>query len=666
MNKIKRPIGKMRASLTENEGWDMLPDFIKDAWSDPNRFDNPLWQKDFELEEAVDLGGFTSSLFDPQVFLQDNSSRNKRPVMYTSDKGLLEKVALLRRGRTSFLSRYLENSTNPSYGAYKEWCVSYRTGPCASAVFDVYNEQITGNKAHTRFKTLDTAMTLMLLEHREVRAYPKKQRYLKEDKTIDKTKIDTRLDTAALKTALSKFREMEKTIADVIKHRTLLTHALIVGAPGVGKSHVGAAAAAKAAKSVNRVLVGGEGEGGGTAPETFYDLIAFLWINRQAEKVVLMDDSDNMLTSKDKRFNNVLKWAFNPSDPVINLSGLGDRARKYATAQVGKAHQKYDEHTPHINASKSLLECVELSEHEGGSTVEKLVCKILKDHQVMFRAKLSLNEEDIPEIPKKGRGRPTGSKESDLQKLLKAKAKGKEKETDEQQVLAAAIATGEIDEEEAKKLGYDPSKSETETAPEGFLIPEVFQFNSTLIFLSNLELAEVNEAIVGRFAIEEMYFTQDEIMAYIESILAYVLGKPNVPRGIPMAVRPWGKETTLRLFNIALEMASSGKSLTLPSGEVIPPPKINREISVRFFEEMTTKLIGNAYNTLDELNDLSLGPNLSSISDLFYEQSNGLPSSGDLAFDQKIMEATNDLRMTWLQNVLIPKLGMQVKKKVKT
>lgn len=124
-------------------------------------------------------------------------------------------------------------------------------------------------------------------------------------------------------------------------------------------------------------------------------------------------------------------------------------------------------------------------------------------------------------------------------------------------------------------------------------MPREFIFNSSVIFVSNLELYEIDSAVVDRVESLEVKLTLEQFMDRLKSAFGG-LCKAREYSNLPKWFRDWGKQCVYTALGIIIEAYEKGISVF--GNKVV----VNRKLTFRMFEEFVAFWCRNAIALAEE------------------------------------------------------------------
>lgn len=335
-------------------------------------------------------------------------------------------------------------------------------------------------------------------------------------------------------TVREKFERVYDLAYAVSAKKSNILHAMICGDAGIGKTYeVNKAVNLGIAKSKLQ-LVEGKGDAAGRSITT---LVQFMWENREG-KLILMDDSDAILTVRDQGINNALKAFLDPDNPVFRMSStINDRLNKFArdskakenkgsgsAAATGVARENF-----YIDSSRLRENVVSFYDNSGN----EIATEQITDDQRRFYESLQARM-----------GGKKSAKKSMLEKYTRTGVFTRVREADEDEWDAG-------DEEDNTDEEFLDNDTET--------IPIAFEFKSRTIFISNLKRDQLTDAVQSRFDIEEVSLTNEEFLTRLGQIIDTM--NVNKEHAFPDDLANHGKTAVFALIMVLVEAYESGAKL---------------------------------------------------------------------------------------------------------
>lgn len=347
--------------------------------------------------------------------------------------------------------------------------------------------------------------------------------------------------------------------------RSLKHHVFICGDAGVGKSYM-----------VEKAIEVGQSQWRpnprdskkpefiglhGSVGNGMTNILLFFWKNRNG-KLILLDDADGFLVNSDQDVQNFLKACLDPDmHPVTTSPTIRAKANKILELEWAQTQKKLGESTICLDTSRL---------HEG-----KMACSVNGNQ---FEWDVSLNEArelfkefGSPEAirryneSKKTIQRWKPDADGELHLITESSADPDDGMTDEEAAAFESMWGAEAPDDEMLMT----------EAPE---IPQTWQFTSSLMMISNLRLAQVNDAVRSRCQCVELTLTRPEFLYRAESII------DKIDVGSDSSVDPltvdWAKKESFAIFKTIVGATSM-------SGTGFDDVQINIPLEFRLIATMT-------------------------------------------------------------------------------
>jgi hypothetical protein len=369
-----------------------------------------------------------------------------------------------------------------------------------------------------------------------------------------------------------KFRNMEQIATRTAIGRSFKRHAFICGNPGVGKTYGITRALKKTlADDPEQKLViknGSVGKG--------VTAIIGMLFQYQEGYVLLMDDSDSFLAEGGPDAINILKAALDPDDSHVTSGS--PQARKIVAKNI---------------------------QYDGESWV------IEESAPAVFQINQQRLSEGILSI-ENGRGEEIASEKlteeswAELQESLGVENINVTSNFIRKELNPLHEASFE-DVDLTGGMGFE-GDSEGPTGP--LMIPSRFEFNSKMIFISNMYKENVPSAIADRCDVYELVLNKEEVMERIREVLPNVLEQAKVKTKFSAEEIEWGKANAFRWLATAVEADSHNFSIPLGNKKV--PLKFDPgvQLTFRLFADLVGDWIKRADNYISEHPEASSDPTI--------------------------------------------------------
>lgn len=409
---------------------------------------------------------------------------------------------------------------------------------------------------------------------------------------------------SAKDSAEDKFSTIYSIAKTIFQGKGIKHHAFIYGDPGVGKTY-----SVKKAMQVEfpRGALSKKGYSiewnSGDIGKAASNMVSFFYKHRQ-NKVIVLDDCDSFVLSKDQAIQNLLKG-------MLDLDNT-EKNPKYITTPASIRNL----------ASKILANEAKSEMHEG---VEFSIDqeKLLEGRLVMsIEGEEVLNEAIEPEELKKFKIVETKKPVRESKKAL---------DTGDYfglGLMNEAVVNddddnwdGELSEEDqelAEQLNQLDNDYEDDVE-----IPPKWRFTSRLIMISNLRKSDLNDAVLSRTLSYELSLTQEEFLARLSEILPNLL--TDVETESSMEIVEYAKKVAFANLIAAVDIANHGGAVK--GKRVI----IDQKLQFRIIAELAGKWMQRADD---------------------YAEKNGITTQDRLTLDR----INNDIKMNFFVFDVIPSL----------
>ena len=480
--------------------------------------------KNAKLVESSDTVDFVLSDLIPEI------SKNSEPwndftgydvplgteeLLYEREIAEKDLPRLLEMGDMAGLSSackeyFRENPTNPTYEGFKE----FSGLSIARCYFDPYLQKF---KAYPNWANGGSSGNFVPAQPEKIfdpsLASPD---LLKLVKLFDSSDEKTVSIAAAVNEKFERIYDLAYAIA---AKQSNSRHGMVCGDAGVGKSFEVNKAINHGISKSGLTLVATRGDAAG---RSLSSLVQFMWDNREG-KLILMDDSDGILTVKDAGIDNALKSFFDTDNPVFTMSSsLNDYLNRAATRRAPRRE------SVHIDASRLHENVVSFRDADGVVLATESIDPSQKRFFESLQDRINSRK---------------SSKKAILEKYARTGVFSRIREDDEDDDW------GEGDEEGDEEF-VDTNENS---------IPIAFEFKSRTIFISNLKREQLTDAVKTRFDIEEVSLTNEEFIARLKSII----GTMNVNRegAFTKELSEHGKKVILALVCVLVEGYETGAKL---------------------------------------------------------------------------------------------------------
>ena len=353
------------------------------------------------------------------------------------------------------------------------------------------------------------------------------------------------------------FEEMGEIVKNICLGRSDKRHALIAGDPGIGKTYT-------VKEIIKKYLPEGKklSYESGDIGANLTSLVPFIFYHRDNE-IIILDDNDKILKKEcDTSIKNFMKAVLDPDAPNKPVSVRANQLRQYQNgldALMDEDANLKESYTP--TKEGHLIEIDEEALYEN-----RLVVKV----DGLTQINESISAKDAHNLS--NMVRPCTKKEG--MKLHEALIDDDFNDDDD------FIDNGDED-----------------TFGDSF--PRKFVFNSSVVFISNLEFKQIDPANLDRCESVEIKLNLEQFMGRLSSVLGG-LCKGSSYSTTPQFMRDWAKKCVYVVLQGVVEAFYAG--VRLFSQDVI----IRRKFTFRMFEEFCVYWIRHAFLTAEKKNlDLS-------------------------------------------------------------
>lgn len=285
-------------------------------------------------------------------------------------------------------------------------------------------------------------------------------------------------------------------------------------------------------------------------------IVAFFYKNRE-KKVIILDDCDSFVLSKDQAIQNLLKGMLDLDNTEKNpkMITVAPQIRKLASKIIAADN-------------KALEEGVEVEINQNALREGRLA--------------VSVNGEEVY-------NEEASAEELAQFKLVEA-APAKKAIREHTDYSGLGLLYESEDDDEWEDMSEDDAEVAAQFAeldnedPEN--IPPKWRFASRLIMISNLKKTDLNDAVLSRTLSYELRLTQEEFMARLAQILPHML--TDVETEDSAEVVQYAKEAAYAYLLAAVELANKGGSV---GGK---PVRIVGKLQFRIIAELAGKWMQRA------------------------------------------------------------------------
>lgn len=285
-------------------------------------------------------------------------------------------------------------------------------------------------------------------------------------------------------------------------------------------------------------------------------IVAFFYKNRE-KKIIILDDCDSFVLSKDQAIQNLLKGMLDLDNTEKNpkMITVAPQIRKLASKIIAADN-------------KALEEGVEVEINQNALREGRLA--------------VSVNGEEVY-------NEEASAEELAQFKLVEA-APAKKAIREHTDYSGLGLLYESEDDDEWEEMSEDDAEIAAQFAeldnedPEQ--IPPKWRFASRLIMISNLKKTDLNDAVLSRTLSYELRLTQEEFMARLAQILPHML--TDVETEDSAEVVQYAKEAAYAYLLAAVELANKGGSV---GGK---PVRIVGKLQFRIIAELAGKWMQRA------------------------------------------------------------------------
>lgn len=337
-------------------------------------------------------------------------------------------------------------------------------------------------------------------------------------------------DESASITAEETFEDMAAIVKEIVTGVADKRHALIAGDPGIGKTYL--------VREVVKKYIGESGKkltySAGAMSPSLTSVVPFFFYHKDNEILILDDNDKILMRTCDQNTQNFMKAVLDPS--ALN------KPVSVPTTMMAKFQAQLD-----------MISGLDESTSKGEGIRISIDTEALKEQRFV----VSVNGEVV------SNDYITEAEARDLSNMIVSR-KLTEKKDEFDDLFNEDDGDGE-------QLDGDPMASEFQMEPS-------FIFNSSVIFISNLKLADISPAVADRCENCEVTLTLPQFMTRLEGILGGLCqGAEYSSR--PQYIRDWAKASMFVTLQGIVEAFNRGVKLF--GSEVA----IRRKFTFRMFEE---------------------------------------------------------------------------------
>jgi len=473
--------------------------------------------------------------------------------------------------RGDLVNAYANNVENPTYEGFmkSEWAHPN----CTKEQFDKDISWLT-NKGYIgtgkQFSTLGKSYGAggSSKEKKAIGPYERDENYEAGEYSKQAEGLFSKYGEASLKgSAEETFQDIYNVVKNIILKKTDKTHAIIYGDPGIGKTfEVMEVCKRYMPQSPSKAKYVYEAGDIGSAMSS---LVPFFYYHSN-NKVIVLDDNDKMIMKGlEQSILNIMKAIMDPKaakEKPITVRGT-----------LMKAFQNQYDDLVSADA-EALKEGVWIEVDTEALKENRFVVavddEIVVDNYISLRESQNLQNRIIDN---------TDENYTKSWDYLREGKMGTNKE-----LLDDLIGSDEDEDEYAgytkediKAMKSMKDSGATESFGEGESFPRRFLFNSSIIFISNLEMDDINSAVLDRTESVEVKLSLDQYLERLGKIYSN-LAKIGDSSLVDPKVRKWSRECVYTLIGIAIECWKANRPVF---GK---PVEINRKLTFRMFDEFVS------------------------------------------------------------------------------
>jgi hypothetical protein len=386
------------------------------------------------------------------------------------------------------------------------------------------------------------------------------------------------------------FQDMQNIVKNIILRRSDKRHALIWGDPGVGKTfEVMEICDRHIKQSPTKAKYVYEA---GDIGSSMTSLVPFFYKHRN-NTIIVLDDNDKMIMANlQQDIMNIIKALLDPKAAESKPISVRANMLKIFQARL----DDLEEEEP-LKENQHIFEIDVEALREGE-------CVIAIDDNIVVNKKIPLKEaQDLSNmIISDSEYQSRKLSESDLTvddlRLYEAEKKNNK------EFLADLIGDDDeeyegMTEEDIKAVKSMKASGASEQGEEGASFPRRFLFDSSVIFISNLEQDQINVAVLDRVESVGIKLTMDQFLERLSKIYGG-LCKGAKYSNVPQDLRDWAKKCVFTALKGTIEAWQKRKVLWST------PIEINRKMTFRMFEEFTVAWLRYAYDRSERVDGRDL------------------------------------------------------------
>lgn len=495
------------------------------------------------------------------------------------DPEIIQEAIKLQEARQALADRlaaYLQTTDSPTYENFMESDYSLEKDNQKAYEhnlnFLIKNGKVNPNASfNTRNSTSYDKVSKIRPEINKYNPYERPENYELSGKYADATQdlIDNYGQANIKGSAQEMFHDIYSATRSIILRTSDKKHLVVAGDPGVGKTHTVTETCKKFIKQsptkANYIYEAGD------IGSSMSALVPFFYKHSQ-NCVIVLDDNDKMvMNGLSQDIMNIMKALLDPKaadeKPVTvranmldifaaRLGDLDDDNEPIAGAPIKENHLfELDEDA--LREGRVILSI------DGEPVIDKLI-SLRETHELQNQLKPLREKQEryINPFAKDLRSLREASNKEMLDDMFNEDDDGDEEEMLERDAIRTQ---GGPKDDEEKKSSF----------------PRRWYFNSSVIFISNLEMVELNTAVLDRVEAVEVKLTLDQFLEHLSNIYGG-LGKIGIGTRIDPVIREWSKKCVYTLIGIAIEAWKANKPVF---GK---PIEINRKLTFRMFDEFVS------------------------------------------------------------------------------
>jgi len=371
-----------------------------------------------------------------------------------------------------------------------------------------------------------------------------------------------------LPTADEIFQDVFNVVRNIVSGDSDIRHAIIYGDPGIGKTY-------EVTETCKRYMPKSRFnyvyERGATG-SVFTSLVPFLYKHSQ-DYVIVLDDNDKMIMKGgDQEIMTFMKGILDPEAHKVPVSVKSHMLRKFQQGYEGLQAEEQEEEDRKIAAKRKKKEGVEIEINTEALREGRLVINVDNEPIIDKYITLSEAEEWNSKIIPLREVEPPKRKDSRFYRNNYLREAEKESLADYLNDLV-----GDEDQQRKKKKDDDDDMQFIENE-DGEKFPRKFTFNSSVIFVSNLSMNQIDTALIDRASGVEVKLKLPQFLERLGKIYGG-LAKIREGSSVDPKIREWSKKCVYTVIGILIELWQSRKPMF--GG----PIEINRKMTFRMFND---------------------------------------------------------------------------------